>query len=133
MLWLIPVGMGVGTLIAGVTSAAARKPLPADIAGTIRSALASKTDATIQSALAAIGDKYPKQVNLIYKAWGATKDHAGKTNVPADIDALYLNSFFSGDPANMKAVAKALDVKYHYLAKHLLDVAGLLANLTGAS
>ena len=133
MLWLIPAALGVGVIAAGAISASKRKPLPIDVAGMLRSSLQTRTDATIAAALQAMKAKYASQVATIQKAWGATKAHDGQLNVPSDIDAMYMAAFYSGDPAQLKAVAQALDVKYHFLSTHLLDMASLLANLTPAA
>jgi hypothetical protein len=83
----------------------------------------------LSAVLGQIATKYPRQTKIVYKAWGATKAHDGTLNVGADIDGLYQNAFHSGDPAQLIAVAKALDVKYHFLSTHLLDMASLLATL----
>lgn len=128
-MWQIPVLIGLVTVGVGVGAATKRKALPADIAGMIRSGLQSRNDDQLQAILTQLHSKYRRQVDLIYKAWGATKAHDGNLNVPADIDALYMNAFHSGDAIQMAAVAQALDVKYHFLSTHLLDVGSLLKNL----
>jgi hypothetical protein len=128
-MWQIPVLFLVGTGVALAAGATKRKPLPADVAGSLRSALQSNNDQTLTTMLGALTTKYPRQTDLIYKAWGATKAHDGTLNVPADIDAMYQAAFHSGDPAQLKTVAASLDVKYHFLSTHLNDIAALLANL----
>lgn len=128
-MWQIPVVLGLGTIVAAVASASRRKPLPIDVAATLRASLQSKSDASIKTTLGAMQTKYPAAVSMLEKAWGATKSHTGALNVPADIDGLYMTAFYSGDPALLKKTAQALDVKYHFLSTHLLAEAQLLANL----
>ena len=129
MLWLIPVAAVGALAVAAVAKKSAIAPLPIDVAAILRGGLQSRQDPQLTAVLGQIATKYPRQVNVVYKAWGATKAHDGSLNVGADIDALYQNAFHSGDPAQMIAVAKALDVKYNFLSTHLTDVASLLANL----
>ena len=129
MLWLIPAAaLGVG-VVAAVVSGKKRQALPADVAGMLRSSLQTRNDSTLAAALQSMQTKYAGAVALVQKAWGATKAHDGSLNVPSDIDAMYQNAFHSGDPAQLKAVAQALDVKYHFLSTHLLDMAAILGNL----
>jgi hypothetical protein len=132
-MWQIAALAVLGTGVALVAGATKRKPLPADVAGSLRSVLQAKDDAQLTALLGQLNLTYPRQVALIYKAWGATKAHDGTLNVPADIDAMYQSAFHSGDPAQLKTTAAAFDVKYHFLATHLLDIAAILANLNTAA
>jgi hypothetical protein len=128
-MWQIPVLLLLGTGVAAFAAASKRKAFPADVAGSLRSVLQMRSDPQLTALLGQLNLKYPRQVALIYKAWGATKAHDGTLNVPADIDGMYQGAFHSGDPAQMLATANALDVKYHFLSTHLTDMAALLSSL----
>lgn len=119
--------LGVG--VAAGIRAAHRKPLPIDVAGTLRSALRSNDENTLKATLDAIAGRYPNQTDIIRKANVAAAD----THVPSDIAAMYGNALHTGQPENIIAMANALDVRYHYLAGKLRDVAHILSNLTGVA
>ena len=119
--------LGVG--VAAAVRASHRKPLPADVAGTIRSALKSHDENLLKATLDAVAGQYPNQVDIVRKANLAASD----THVASDIAAMYNNALHTGQPENMLAMASALDVKFHYLSSKLRDVAHIMTGLTGVS
>ena len=119
--------LGVG--VAAGVRAAHRKPLPADVAATLRSALKTNDENTLKATLDAVAGRYPNQTDIIRKANVAAAD----AHVPGDIGSMYSNALHTGQPENMLAMANALDVRYHYLAGKLRDVAHIMSNLTGVA
>lgn len=123
-----------GAAILGVAAAAGirashRKPVPIDVAGTLRSSLKTHDENNLAATLNAIAGQYPHQTDIIRKANVAAAD----AHVPADIAAMYGNALHSGQPETMLAMANALDVRYHYLAGRLRDVAHIMSALTGVA
>lgn len=119
--------LGVG--VAAAVRASHRKPVPADVAGTLRSALKTRDENTLTATLNAVAGQYPHQTDIIRKANVAAAD----AHVPADIAGMYGNALHSGQPETILAMANALDVRYHYLASKLRDVAHILSALTGVA
>jgi hypothetical protein len=119
--------LGVG--VAGAVRASHRRALPIDVAGTLRSALKTNDENTLQATLNAVAGRYPNQTNIIRNANIAAAD----AHVASDIAGMYNNALHTGQPENMLAMANALDVKYHYLSGKLRDVANIMSALTGVA
>lgn len=128
-MWLVPVAALAITGVAAFAKATQLKPLPADVAAILRGGLQSKNTAQLTAVLNQLAPKYPRQVKVVQTAWTATKNRAGAANVPADVDAMYMNALGSGDPVQMETLAVQFDQTYHWLEKDLREVASLLANL----
>lgn len=128
---LLPLGIGGFAILslAVAKRAAARRPLPADVAGTIRAALRGKTSEQLNAAVAAIAGKYSSQAKLIRTAVNLE----GDPHLTPDVRAAYIASLHTGQPELLEQASRSFESKYHYLAAHLRDVADVLSSLRGVA
>lgn len=128
---LLPLGLGaVAVLALGVSKrAAARRALPSDVAGTIRTALKARSSEQLNAAVGAIVSKYPAQARLIRNAVNLE----GDPNLTPDVRAAYIATLHTGQPELLEQGSKSFESKYHYLAAHLRDVADVLSSLRGVA
>lgn len=139
---LIPLGIGGFMLLtlAVAKRASARRAVPSDVAGTIRTALKNvqlaTSDATKATAFQAlnvvlgeVAKKFAAQAQLVRNAVNLE----GDTHLTPDVKAAYATALHSGQPEVLERASQAFEAKYHYLAAHLRDVADVLSSLRGVS
>ncbi len=124
---LLPLGLGAFAILtlAVAKRAGARRAMPADVAGSIRSVLVSLDYTKLNTLLSQVAKSYPAQAQLIRNAVNLE----GDPNVAPDVQAAYRAALHTGQPEQMETAAGALEAKYHYLAAHLRDVADVLSTL----
>lgn len=130
---IIPLALGTAALvlIAGTRRAMSRHALPVDVAASLRAALAtadSPQSATLKAMVDAIRQKHPLQARVIQDALVMAADPL----LAPDVRGSYWATMRTGNPAQLKAGARAFEGKYHYLAARLTDMADVLAHLKGA-
>src|SRR5512138_1749056 len=108
---LLPLGLGAVALLAlGVGKrAAARRSVPADIAGTIRTALKARSAEQLNAAVGAIASKYPAQAALIRNAVNLE----GDPHLTPDVRAAYIATLHTGQPELIEQGSKSFESKYH--------------------
>jgi hypothetical protein len=122
---------GLGLVAAGAGLGVRRKhrePVAADVRAQFIAALRTGTPVTIERVVNAYtvpGNPARNQAQLLSRA-AKLGNVSTEKKTPVDITALYAATLTTGDPAQMRTVAKSLSPKYPHLSGALNDVASIL-------
>lgn len=123
---------GIGLMAAGAGLGIRlkhRQPVAADVRAQFVAALRTGSLATIEqiaNAYTIPGNPAANQARILLRAAKQGNVSKADKNIPVDITALYAATLTTGDPSQMRTVAKSLSSKYPHLSGALNDVAAIL-------